>query len=65
MSLRWIGGADYDEDDPVKSRATEFIDGINWEAVVQHCTQLRRGVKRHLRTEFSLGHCNLVRHMVF
>ena len=65
-SSLWSGADDYSEDSEFRERAVSFVARIDWDAVVDHCIQLRGGgLTATLSPEYSIGHLNLVRRVSF
>ncbi|CAJ2505976.1 Uu.00g001060.m01.CDS01 [Anthostomella pinea] len=61
----WTGADCYDADDELHERATSFYASVNCDSVAAHCILLRDGVPCTLSDNYSIGHSNLVRQIVF
>lgn len=64
-SSRWVGSEPYEEGDPFHERAEAFLQAVNWEVLIQICSEAHRHVGCRLHEKYSLGHFNLVRHVIF
>ena len=65
-SSRWLGSEPYEEGDPLHERAEAFLREVNWDVLIQICSEVHRDVGGcRLHEKFSLGHFNLVRHVIF
>lgn len=64
-SSHWVGSEPYEEGDLLRERAEVFLREVNWDALIQICSEAHRGVACRLHDKFSLGHFNLVRHVIF
>ena len=64
-SSHWVGDEQYEEEDPLHERAEAFLRPVNWDVLVQICSEAHRNILCRLHEKFSLGHFNLVRHIIF
>ena len=64
-SSHWVGSEDYAEGGPFEERAETFLREVNWDALIQICSEAHQHVGCRLHENFSLGHFNLVRHVIF
>ena len=49
----------------MRERADAFLREINWDILIQICSEAHRHTGCKLHEKFSLGHFNLVRHVIF
>lgn len=63
-SAAWIGAEVYEEGHALHKRATTFIAEVRWDKVTSLCSNLRN-VPCDIGRNFSVGHCNLVRQIIF
>ena len=64
-SAHWLGAEEYEKDHPLYERAQTFLRQVNWDALIQICSEAHQHVGCRLHDNFSLGHFNLVRHIIF
>ena len=64
-SSHWLGAEEYEKDDPLYERAEAFLRQVNWDLLVQICSEARRSIPCRLHEKFSLGHFNLARHIIY
>ena len=64
-SSHWLGAGKYSEGDALYKRAETFLREINWDVLIQICSEAHRHLGCRLHDKFSLGHFNLVRHIIF
>ena len=64
-SSAWCGTASYEKGDEFDQRATRFLASINWSLITSRCSELHDHVPCQLKEGFSIGHSNMVRHLVF
>ena len=64
-SSHWLGAEQYEEGDPFYERAEAFLRQVNWDLLIQICSEAHRHLRCRLHHKFSLGHFNLVRHIIF
>ena len=64
-SSHWLGAGEYDEEDVFYDRAEAFLREINWDVLIQVCSEAHRHIGCRLHEKYSLGHFNLVRHVIF
>lgn len=64
-SSHWLGSEEYEEGDTLHERAEAFLREVNWDVLIQICSEARRHLGCKLHEKFSLGHFNLVRHVIF
>ena len=61
----WIGVDATLSDDTFHQRASMFIAAVKWDALLSISSQVRHGIPCKLSDEFSVGHSNMVRRIVF
>jgi hypothetical protein len=64
-SASWNGAADYEIDSVFHKRATAFFESLNWKELTSISSSLRNGIPCGFQGDFSIGHFNMVRHIVF
>ena len=64
-SSTWTGTAQYEEGGDFDQRAKRFLASINWSLLVSRCSELHQHVPCQMKEGFSIGHFNMVRHLVF
>ena len=64
-SSQWLGAEVYEKESPLYERAEAFLRQVNWDILIQICSEAHRHVGCRLQEKFSLGHFNLVRHVIF
>ena len=64
-SSHWLGAQVYEEGDEFHERAEAFLREVNWDNLIQICSEAHQHVGCRLHEKFSLGHFNLVRHIIF
>ena len=64
-SSHWLGADEYEEGGPFHERAEAFLRQVNWDVLIQICSEAHRHIGCRLQENFSLGHFNLVRHIIF
>ncbi len=63
-SSHWVGSEQYEEG-PFQDRAEAFLREVNWDILIQICSEAHRHLGCKLHEKFSLGHFNLLRHVIF
>lgn len=61
----WIGLDATQSDDEFNQRASMFVATINWDALLSVSSQLRHRIPCKISDEFSVGHFNMVRRIIF
>ena len=64
-SSHWLGAEQYEEGGPFYERAEAFLRQVNWDVLIQICSEAHGQIGCRLHDKFSLGHFNLVRHVIF
>ena len=64
-SSHWLGSEEYEEGDELHERAEAFLREIDWDILIQICSEAHHHLGCKLHEKFSLGHFNLVRHVIF
>ena len=64
-SSHWLGAEEYEADDPLYARAEAFLREVNWDVLIQICSEAHQHLGCRLYEKSSLGHFNLVRHIIF
>ena len=64
-SSHWLGAEEYEEGGPFHERAETFLRQVNWDVLIQICSEAHQQIGCRLREKYSLGHFNLVRHIIF
>ena len=64
-SSHWLGLEEYEEGTRLHERAEAFLRDVNWDILIQICSGVHRQFECWLNENFSLGHFNLVRHIIF
>ncbi|KAH6624160.1 hypothetical protein B0J18DRAFT_409649 [Chaetomium sp. MPI-SDFR-AT-0129] len=64
-SASWIGADAYEPGDEFHERATTFLAAVKWDVVASISSSLRNGISCKFAENFSIGHFNMVRRIVF
>ena len=64
-SSHWLGAKEFAEGHPIYERAEAFLRQVNWDVLIQICSEAHQHIRCRLHAKFSLGHFNLVRHIIF
>ncbi|KAH8745123.1 hypothetical protein F5883DRAFT_268911 [Diaporthe sp. PMI_573] len=64
-SASWIGANAYEPGGEFHERATEFLAAVKWDALTSISSGLRSGIPCNFGENFSIGHFNMVRRIVF
>ena len=64
-SSHWVGAEQYEEENPLHERAEAFLRQVDWDVLVQSCSEAHRNIRCRLHENFSLGHFILARHVIF
>lgn len=60
-----VGSQQDEEGGPLQERAEAFVREVNWDALGQICSETRWNVGCRLHENISVGHSNIVRHVIF
>ena len=63
--ISWLGPDAYEVGDELYERATSFFERVNWTVLASRCSDLRHGILCKFGGQYSMGHYNLVRLVVF
>jgi hypothetical protein len=61
----WKGADAYEVGNEFHERATTFFASVKWDVLASLSSSLRNGIPCDFSERFSIGHFNLVRHIVF
>lgn len=61
----WIGADATQSDDAFHQRAAWFVAVVKWDALLSLSSHIRSGIPCKVSHEFSVGHFNMVRRIVF
>ncbi|KAL7928021.1 hypothetical protein V8C35DRAFT_285584 [Trichoderma chlorosporum] len=61
----WIGADATQSDDAFHQRASAFVAAVKWDALLSISSHIRHGIPCKASDEFSVGHFNMVRRIVF
>lgn len=64
-SASWNGVDRYEVGDESYERAIAFLAMVKWDVLASLSSNLRNGIPCKFRENFSMGHFNMVRHLVF
>lgn len=61
----WIGPDATQSDDEFHHRASVFVAAVKWDALLYVSSNLRHGIPCKVSDNFSIGHFNMVRRIIF
>jgi len=64
-SAAWINAREYNVGDELHDRATSFVSTIKWDILELHAAKLRHGISCRVGENYSVGHFNMVRQLIF
>src|SRR6266480_1484877 len=64
-SASWLGADEYDVGDELHKRTTAFFKAVNWGVLASRSSDLRSGIPCDFGKKYSIGHFNMVRHILF
>ena len=61
----WLNSSEYQPGSELHSRATQFLEAVNWDALLTIASKCRNGMSCSLSSKFSVGHFNMTRRIDF
>ncbi|KAI9748299.1 MAG: hypothetical protein M4579_007262 [Chaenotheca gracillima] len=64
-SASWAKANRYEPGEELHNRATQFVKTVKWDLLAFRCAKLRGNIPCQFEEKYSVGHFNMVRHLVF